>query len=91
MILNSYVRLGRFEVEFGVSISQLQHVTRQDFWVVQGGYHVFDGGQHYSGVTIASISVSHYNASEFGKARFQIRIHRQESMKKTKQIGQGPF
>lgn len=69
-LLHSYVRLGRFEVESGVSFSYLQHVTRQDFWVVKGGHHVFDGSHHYSGVTIASVYVGYYNASKFGEATF---------------------
>ena len=70
MLLNSYVRLGRFEVESGVSFSYFQHVTRQDFWVIQRGHHVFDRSQHYFGVTVASVYVGYYNASKFGEARF---------------------
>ena len=69
-LLHSYMRLGRFEVESGVPFSYLQHVTRQDFWVVKGGHHVFYGSHYYSGVTIASFYVGDYNASKFGEARF---------------------
>ena len=69
-LLHSYVRLRRFEAESGVSFPHLQHVTHQDFWVVKGGHHVFNGSHNYSGVTVAPVYVGYYNAFEFGEARF---------------------